>query len=64
MPLLIELETVLPHLVVEDEKTGYKKVKYTQEINMLLIKAVKEQQEIIEAQEERLQKLEKRFSEN
>lgn len=49
-----ELETILPHLVVDDTDTGYKKVKYTQEINMLLIKAVKEQQAVIEKQEKRL----------
>ena len=43
-----DVENVMPHLVVTGED-GYKKVKYTAELEMRVIEAVKEQQVQIES---------------
>lgn len=53
-----EVEKVLPELVYMNEVDGYKGVRY-QELSALLIEAVKEQQQIIENQQDRISELEK-----
>ena len=52
-----EIEKVLPELVNTDDN-GYKSVEYAN-ITPLLIEAIKEQQGIIESQQQRIEKLEK-----
>jgi hypothetical protein len=56
-----EIEEVVPELVVTDNE-GFKSVKY-ENITPLLIEAMKEQQSIIDSQQQRIEKLEKMVEE-
>jgi trimeric autotransporter adhesin len=56
-----EVEVFLPELVTNDSK-GYKSVDYLKVVP-LVVEAIKEQQSIIESQEQKINKLEKRISE-
>lgn len=53
-----EVEKIIPELVFTNEVDGYKGVRY-QELSALLIEAIKEQQMILENQQQKIRELEK-----
>ena len=57
-----ELERTYPELVIEDQESGYKRVHYPQ-ITAVLIQAIKEQQQIIDLQQNQIDLLKKELIE-